>query len=68
MVRAQNVCGADRAIRIVVGIVLAAFALLADVDTTWKVIAGIVAAIALITAAVRFCPLNSFLHINSCRR
>lgn len=68
MALAKNVCGNDRAIRIVVGIVLAAFALLSDVDTTWKITAGIVAAIALITAAVKFCPLNSLLHINTCRR
>lgn len=62
-----NVGGADKTIRIVAGIGLAAFALLADVDTIWKLIAGIAAAIALVTATIGFCPLNSLLGVNTCK-
>jgi hypothetical protein len=67
MAIAKNVGGADKVIRILVGITLIAFTLVASVDTVWKVVAGAVAAIALITAFVGFCPLNSLLGINSCR-
>ena len=62
-----NVGGADRAIRIALGVALAAFAFLSNVDTVWKVIMGVVAAIALVTATIGYCPLNSLLGINSCR-
>lgn len=62
-----NVGGADKVIRIVVGVALIAFALLSNVDTTWKVVAGIVAAIALLTAFVGFCPINKLFGINTCR-
>ena len=67
MAIACNVGGADKAIRIVIGIALIAFAFFANVDAIWKEVAGGAAAIALITAFVGFCPLNSLLGINSCK-
>jgi hypothetical protein len=63
-----NVGGADKTIRIVAGIVLAAVAIFAGLDTPWKILAGIAAAIALLTATVGYCPLNSLLGINSCKK
>ncbi len=62
-----NVGGADKAIRIVLGIALAAFAFLSEVDTVWKMAMGVAAVIALVTATVGYCPLNRLLGINSCR-
>ena len=64
----QNVGGADKWLRIAIGIALIAFIVLSDVGATWKVVAGIVAAIALVTALAGFCPLNSMLGINTARK
>lgn len=67
MTLTRNVGGADKVIRIVVGIVLIALMLFADLNATWQIVAGVVAAIALVTAFVGFCPLNGLLGINTCR-
>ena len=61
-----NVGGIDRIARIVIGIVLLVVGLAAPVGTTWQIVALVVAAIALVTATVRFCPANAILGINSC--
>jgi hypothetical protein len=63
-----NVGGTDKAIRVVAGIALLALALFANVDTVWKVVVGVLAAIALVTALIGFCPLNSLLGIDTCKR
>ncbi len=60
-----NVGGMDRNARIVAGIVLLAFAALAPVAMGWRVAAVVVAAIALVTATARFCPVNAALGINT---
>jgi hypothetical protein len=60
-----NVGGADRSIRIVVGVVLAAVAVFAPVELAWRIVAGVIAAIALVTAAVQFCPANAILGIDT---
>ncbi len=62
----NNVGGIDRNARIVVGIVLLLVGLVAPVEMTWRIVAVAVAAIALVTAIVRFCPINAMLGINSC--
>lgn len=62
-----NVGGADKMVRVVAGIGLAALALFSDIPMLWKVLAGLAAAIALITATVGFCPLNSLLGVNTCK-
>jgi len=61
-----NVGGIDRTGRIVLGIALLIVGLLAPIEMTWRVVALVIAAIALVTAAVRFCPANAILGINSC--
>lgn len=61
-----NVGGADKTARIMAGSGLAAFALLADVNRSWKTLASVAAAISLTTATVGYCPINSLLGINSC--
>jgi len=61
-----NVGGIDRTGRIVIGIVLLVAGLAAPIDMTWRIVALVIAAIALVTATVRFCPANAILGINSC--
>ncbi|MGV3742469.1 MAG: YgaP family membrane protein [Burkholderiaceae bacterium] len=62
-----NVGGVDKIIRIVAGVVLAALALFSDIAVLWKILAGLAGTIALITATVGFCPLNSLLGVNTCK-
>ncbi len=61
-----NVGGIDRITRIVAGIVLLVVGLVAPIGATWQIVALVVAAIALVTAFVRFCPVNAMFGINSC--
>ncbi len=62
-----NVGGVDRTGRIVIGIVLLIVGLVAPIEMAWRVVALVVAAIALVTGIVRFCPVNWFFGINSCK-
>ena len=61
-----NVGGIDRTGRIVIGIVLLVVGLAAPIEMIWRIVALVIAAIALVTAIVRFCPANAILGINSC--
>ena len=60
-----NVGGADRFGRLIVGIALVALNLLGILSGTLATIAWVVAAIAIVTALIRFCPANSLFGINS---
>lgn len=60
--------GVDRTIRIVIGGVLLAAAILAPIATAWQVGLIAVAAIALITGITGFCPLWHLLGINTRKR
>jgi hypothetical protein len=62
----HNVGGLDRTARFVIGIVLLILGLVAPIGTAWQIVALVIAAIALITAVVRFCPANFLLGINTC--
>ena len=62
-----NVGGIDRVARTVVGIVLLTVGVAAHISTGWRIAALIVAAVALLTAWVRFCPANAIFGINSCK-
>ncbi len=65
----SNVCGIDRIGRVVVGIVLVGVSLLApDLDMVWRGVLLVIAAVALVTAAIRFCPANALLGLNCCER
>jgi len=68
MAMSCNVGGADKVVRIVVGIALLILAVFSPIDTVWRVLAGVLAAIALVTALIGFCPLNSLLGIDTCKR
>lgn len=63
-----NVGGIDRTGRIVIGIALLLVGLAAPLDMIWRIVALAVAAIALLTGIVRFCPANAILGINTCER
>lgn len=63
----RNVGGLDRIGRFIIGMVLLVVGLAAPIEMTWRVVALVIAAIALITAAVRFCPANAILGINTCK-
>ena len=61
-----NVGGIDRTGRIVLGVALGVVGLAAPIGMTWMIVVLVVAAIALVTATVRFCPANAILGINTC--
>ena len=60
-----NVGGFDRIARIVVGLALIAFAVLAPATISWKWI-GYIGVVPLLTALVGFCPVYPLLGINTC--
>ena len=55
----------DRVIRIVLGIALAAVAILGAVSAPWLYIVWVVAAIALVTGVVGFCPLYALFRVST---
>lgn len=61
-----NVGGTDKAIRVVLGIALLALGFFAGLSTTWTIVAYAAAVIALLTALVGYCPLNTLFGINTC--
>jgi Inner membrane protein YgaP-like, transmembrane domain len=61
----NNESAADRVIRVVVGVVLAALAITGTVAAPVAYVAWIVAAIALVTGVVGFCPLYAVLRIGT---
>ncbi|WP_062199665.1 YgaP family membrane protein [Massilibacterium senegalense] len=61
----KNVGGADRIIRLIVGIVLISFLFVLDGGIKWISLLGFVM---LFTALVGFCPLYKPLGINTCKR
>jgi hypothetical protein len=61
-----NVGGIDRTGRIVLGIALLVVGLAAPLEMTWRIVALVVAAVALVTAAIGFCPANAIFGINTC--
>lgn len=64
-----NVCGIDRIGRIVVAVVLLGVGLLAPgLDMVWRGVLLVIAAVALVTAAIRYCPANAMLGLNCCDR
>lgn len=62
-----NVCGADRGVRIIVGVALGAVAYFEVVTGVYATIAYIVGTIAFLTGFAQICPINRSLGINTCR-
>lgn len=61
-----NVGGIDMAVRITLGIALGVVAYVVPMAVVWQSLLYVVAAIALVTGLIRFCPINSMFGINTC--
>jgi len=58
-----NIGNAERALRLVLGIVLVALPFLAGLSSLWTWVSVIVGLVLVVTGAVRFCPLWALLGI-----
>lgn len=63
-----NVGGIDRTGRLVLGVALLLAGLLAPVGATWQIVLLVLAAVALVTGIVRFCPANALFGIDTCEQ
>jgi len=63
---AANVGGAEKVIRIILGVALLALGWFGVVTGGWATGAYVVGAIALITGLVGFCPAWAVLRVNTC--
>jgi hypothetical protein len=61
----RNVGGADRVLRFVVGITLLTLALVVDMAAGWRLAAFLVGVAAVLTALLRYCPINAALHVDT---
>ncbi|GAC1440014.1 MAG: hypothetical protein NVSMB58_37050 [Terriglobales bacterium] len=61
-----NVGGMEKSARFILAVVFALVAWFLVASVILKVVFGILAAIMLLTALVRFCPLNAMFGRNSC--
>jgi hypothetical protein len=58
----------DRTGRIVAGLVLLGLGVLVpSIGLDWRIALLVLAAVALVTAVVRYCPANAVLGINTCK-
>jgi len=63
----HNVCGIERTLRFVVGIVLLLAGTFVTYETAW--LAGVLLVVGVVlvaTATIRFCPMSLILGINTC--
>ena len=60
-----NESPADRIVRVVIGVILAALAVTGTVTGALAVVAWVVAAIALVTGVVGFCPLYAIFRFST---
>jgi hypothetical protein len=63
----HNVGGLDRNTRIVVGVILLIVGLATPIAMAWRIVSLVIAAVALVTAFVGYCPVNAIFGINSCK-
>lgn len=61
-----NVGGIDMAARLIIGAALLIAAFTVTMSTAWQTVLLVLAAIAIVTAVIRFCPLNAMLGLNTC--
>ena len=64
---AKNVGGADRIIRLILGIILLALGIW-YFGGVWQWVSGIVGVILLLTSVVSFCPLYRLIRVNTAKR
>ena len=63
----SNVGGLDRTLRLIAGAVLILLALTGVLSGGLAIAAYVVAAIALVTGLVRYCPANALFGIDTCK-
>ena len=63
-----NIGTTDRALRLALGVILIALALLAGLDGALRVAAMVAGIVMVGTAAIRFCPLYTLFGLRTCRR
>lgn len=63
-----NIGSTDRALRLALGAILIALALLAGLEGGLRIAALIAGAVMILTAGIRFCPLYTLLGLRTCRR
>jgi len=63
----KNMGGLDKAIRLVVAVVLAVLYFTNTITGTFALVAVIAAAIFTLTSIISFCPLYTLLGINTCK-
>lgn len=63
-----NVGGMDMTVRLIAGLVLLVIGLTIPMNAIVQVIVFVVAAIALITGIIRYCPANALFGINTCAK
>ena len=62
----KNMGTFDRALRIIIAIVLAVLIYLGEISGTTAIVLGIVAAVFLLTSLVGFCPLYPIVGLKTC--
>lgn len=63
-----NVGGVDMYARLVIGVVLLVVGFSVPMATMWQTVVFVLAAIALVTGAIRYCPLNALIGLNTCQK
>lgn len=64
----SNIGTTDRTLRLALGAVLIALALLAGLDGAWRIAALVAGVVMIATALMRFCPLYTLFGLRTCRR
>jgi uncharacterized membrane protein len=64
----KNVCGIERGVRAILGIALVMVYVTGIGEGAWGIVATFVGCILIITAASSYCPVNTLLGVNSCKR
>ncbi|PKQ32779.1 MAG: DUF2892 domain-containing protein [Actinobacteria bacterium HGW-Actinobacteria-2] len=62
----KNVGNTDKVVRAAIGVIALVAAFLIGITSGWGIVLAVVAVIALVTAAVGFCPLYRVFGINTC--
>ncbi|MDT8452574.1 MAG: DUF2892 domain-containing protein [Gammaproteobacteria bacterium] len=63
-----NVGGIDMGARLIIGVILLIAAFTLSMSAVWQTVILVIATIAIVTAVIRFCPLNAILGFNTCSR
>jgi hypothetical protein len=64
----RNVCGTDKNIRIILGVIFVTLGIFFVGSAMTKGIFFALAGVAFVTAFTGFCPLNKLIGINTCKR